>query len=262
MPTLEELLDYEGPQPLGTIDDVSYYRLAIIVEVKTSWNINTLEPLCMADDWEKSLPARLIAEIVAHKHTRQELTSAEQRASVFEHDFKITQERASRVAWLESEVSRLTADLQRFREQEAAQRVDTSAFQDIIEQSTVRGTAYRDGEIAATYDAGKWTEAKTSAADNIIKGPKIYHQQTLDNQRLCDAKCRCSVTGVYTIDPCDCGHCSEARQAYQAMDRLNRPATNSHIAPEAPIFRKLCQCDACREIRIHSGYPAAEIEGH
>lgn len=214
MPSLKELIDAEGYYELGTIDGTMYCWMDIVVAMGTD---GTVTPVCMKDDWERTLPARLIEaqERIGDLHT--DLMYAKENHAATAKELQAALERANRATWLESEVARLTHDLERYRLSEAVGR-----------------------GMSAT----------------------IYDQHQLSHQRACDAECRCRITGVYTIDPCDCVHCSEVRQAYQAMDRLNRPATNSHIAPEAPIFRKLCQCDACREIRIHSGVQTAEIEGH
>lgn len=138
----------------------------------------------------------------------------------------------------------------------------------------VRGVAYQDGEVSATYDGYQWHEK-----------PQIYQPEDLENMRRVDQSDppRCSVTGVRMQGPwrCPCSTCTDMRAAYQSVDRLNAPAspiafangaaltpeqeqdlrravadlkqTNSHAVP---LHRHVCHCEDCtahREVLAKGG---------
>jgi hypothetical protein len=227
MPSLEDLLDYEGPPSLGEIDRKTYHRLDIIVEYdKYLAAPDMLTIVCMADDWEKSWPARLIAAQEKIGDLATDLNYAHENTIAIGHELQAAQERARRVTWLETELEGLRRDLAQYRHQEAARR----------------------GTVAAEPSIGAY---------------EVQHQRDCDTAK----PPVCSLTGqMMSIGPCACAWCVKVRQA-GTLKAKEWPATpyfetNSHIAPEAPIFRKLCQCDDCREMRAQTTNPYDEIEGH
>lgn len=185
MPTLFELLEAEGPYVVGALDGKQYCKMSIIVELHPEV-YDVVDPVCLADDWHKHPIARLIETQKQIDELTRALTTSQQRASAFEHDFTIALKQANRATWLESEVSRLTAELAPYKEAEAARRMGQTA-QDAF-------------------------------------------------QGMNDAMANAWFGSLYSESP-----------------------VRTTIAP---IFKKLCQCEACLELRAYSGYPIAEIEGH
>jgi hypothetical protein len=224
MPSLENLMECEGSYELGTLDDTRYCWMDIVVAVKPD---GTITPVCMKDDWQRT---QQYAQIQANTEIRQ----LSDDLIAYRNKLSIADEKARRVPWLESEVARLTHDLARYRQQEAAQRS--------VQADEPRIGAY---EVQQQRDCDTSTPARCSLSNTPL------------------------VRGV-----CQCSWCVKVRKAGEMTPNVTATAyrdgrawndvrwTNSHIAPEAPIFRKLCQCDDCREMRAVSGYPAAEIEGH